>query len=128
MTYYEQHKEVINGTMQRVSRYLAAVKAETHVECYVKELVLKSLESNASIDYGMCAMHQALHSILPELTAEYHAERNVRVPIQRTSMASLPMDRSWSRYLKVPLASIKRVLRPRIKQRTEGLATYPSQS
>lgn len=96
------------STMRRVSMYLKQANIGDALGFMVKEKVLKAMESNPSMEYGMATMHMALLDFVPELTLEYHKERLVAPKIHRTSMSSQPWDRNYSRYMYQIRDSLKR--------------------
>lgn len=97
------------STTRRVAMYLKQANIGDAVGFVVKEKVLKAMESNPSIEYGMAAMHMALLNLVPELTLESHEERLVSPKIHRTSMSSQPWDRNYSRYVYQIRDSLKRL-------------------
>ena len=96
------------NTMRRVSMYLKQANIGESLGFMVKEKVLKALESNPSMEYGMATMHTTLLECVPSLTLEYHKERLVAPKIHRTSMHSQPWDRNYSRYVYQIRDSIQR--------------------
>jgi hypothetical protein len=88
--------------------YLKQANISESLGFMVKEKVLKAMESNPSMEYGMATMHTTLLECVPSLTLEYHKERLVAPKIHRTSMCSQPWDRNYSRYVYQIRDSIQR--------------------
>ncbi len=117
----EEHDlKIIQNTMERVDMYLSKLDVPEEAGFVVKKEVLRSLENCPSTAIGIATMIQTLHSMYPELEVHPIKHQAQTPSIQRVSMCSKPLDRSYmhcgQRVLSLCASSIKqsvhKMLRP----------------